>query len=51
MEKLNEMDEFLKLRNIYKMELAKGHYNENDPESEHESDSGSRAECHNKRFQ
>lgn len=39
MEKLNEMDEFLKLRNIYKMELAKGHYNENDPESEHESDS------------
>lgn len=40
LEKLNEMDEFLKLRNIYKMELAKGHYDnsENDPDNEHNSE-------------
>ena len=40
LEKLNEMDEFLKLRNIYKMELAKGHFgaSENDPDNEHESE-------------
>ncbi len=38
LEKLNEMDEFLKLRNIYKMELAKGHYNDSENEVDHHSE-------------
>lgn len=40
LEKLNEMDEFLKLRNIYKMELAGSHYDtsENDPDNGHDSE-------------
>lgn len=41
LEKLNEMDEFLKLRNIYKMELAKSHYDSNENESNNESESDS----------
>lgn len=40
MEKLNEMDEFIKSRNIYKMELARNdnsdHENEPDTEAEHD---------------
>ena len=38
LEKLNEMDEFLKLRNIYKMELAKGHFTDSENEEDHHSE-------------
>lgn len=40
MEKLNEMDEFIKSRNIYKMELARNDHNEheNDADTDAEQD-------------
>ena len=38
MEKLNEMDEFIKSRNIYKMELAKNIHNDQDNETDTEAE-------------
>ncbi|MBK8553077.1 MAG: hypothetical protein IPL53_19250 [Ignavibacteria bacterium] len=38
MEKLNEMDEFIKSRNVYKMELTKNDHYEHDTESEAEQE-------------
>ena len=40
MEKLNEMDEFIKSRNIYKMELTKNEHYDNDTDSNTDTDSG-----------